>query len=68
MEEWSESLKLYTRQHTFYAMGILTDQFLRVQNYILKPALGLQIPGGKIDKYSPICLSVHPSGYPSFCP
>ena len=47
-------------------MGILTDLFLRIQIHILKPALGLQLPGGKIDKCSPICLSVHPSGRPSF--
>ena len=35
-------------------------------SYILKPALGLQLPGGKIDKCSSICLSVHQSGRPSF--
>ena len=47
-------------------MGILTDLFLQIQIHILKPALGFQVPGGKIDKYSPISLSVHPSGHPSF--
>ena len=46
-------------------MGILTDLFLQIQIHILKPALGLQLPGGKIDKCSIICLSVHPSGRPS---
>ena len=66
MDEWSESLKLYTPRHTLYAMGILTDLFLQIQVHILKPALGLQLPGGKIDKCSSICLSVHQSGRPSF--
>ena len=66
MDEWSESLKLYTPRHTLYAMGILTDLFLQIQIHILKPALGLQLPGGKIDKCSSICLSVHQSGRPSF--
>ena len=66
MNEWSESLKLYTPRHTLYAMGILTDPFLQIQIHILKPALDLQLPGGKIDKCSPIYLSVHPSGRPSF--
>ena len=66
MDEWSESSKLYTPRHTLYAMGILTDLFLQIQIHILKPALGLQLPVGKIDKYSPICLSVHPSGRLSF--
>ena len=47
-------------------MGILTDLFLHIQLHILKPALGLQLPGGKIDKCSPICLSVYPSGRPSY--
>ena len=47
-------------------MGILTDLFLEIQIHILKPALGLQLPGGKIDKCSSICLSVHQSGRPSF--
>ena len=42
-------------------MGILTDLFLQIQIHILEPALGLQLPGGKIDKCSPICLSVHSS-------
>ena len=66
MDEWSESLKLYTPRHTLYAMGILTDLFLQIQIHILKPALGLQLPGGKIDKCSSICLSVHHSGRSSF--
>ena len=66
MDEWSESLKLYNPRHTLYAMGILTDLFLQIQIHILKPALGLQLPGGKIDKCSSICLSVHQSGRPSF--
>ena len=42
-------------------MGILTDLFLQIQIHILEPGLGLQLPGGKIDKCSPICLSVHSS-------
>ena len=66
MDEWSESLKLYTPRHTLYAMGILTELFLQIQIHILKPALGIQLPGGKIDKCSSICLSVHQSGRPSF--
>ena len=66
MDEWSESLKLYTPRHTFYAMGILTDLFLQIQIHILKPALGIQLPGGKIDTCSSICLSVQQSGRPSF--
>ena len=38
-----------------------------MNNYkYLKPALDLQLPGGKTDRCSPICLSVHPSGLPSF--
>ena len=61
-DEWSESSKLYTPRHTLYDMGILTDLFLQIQIRILKPALGLQLPGGKIDKYSPICLSVRGRG------
>ena len=38
----------------------------QIQIHILNPALDLQLPGGKIDRCSPICLSVHPSGHPSF--
>ena len=66
MDEWSESLKLYTPRHTLYVMGILTALLLQIQIHILKPALGLQLPGGKIDKCSSICLSVHQSGRLSF--
>ena len=67
MDEWSESWELHTPRHTLYAMDILKDLFLQIPIHILKLALGERLPAGKIDKCSPICLSVYPSERPSFC-